>query len=173
MQTQRLLEIVHAGQWSDRRISLELICDVHQSIFSGVRDFAGQYRDRGRGQEHLIFGPNRSVHRNRVVPELDSACRRANEERDAALAEPDSVRRAELSLSCALRFHAEVVRIHPFEDGNGRTSRALLNLLLVSMGVKPIAFEVPKQEYIDCLNRYHVDRDLMPLLDLALRLLTT
>ena len=104
--------------------------------------------------------------------ELEGACRSANEERDASLAASEPELRLELGLACALKFHAEVIRIHPFEDGNGRTSRALLNILLVSIEVSPIAFEVPKHEYIECLNRYHADRDLVPLFDLALRLVT-
>ena len=34
--------------------------------------------------------------------------------------------------------HAEWVRIHPFADGNGRTSRVLANAILVRYGLPPV-----------------------------------
>lgn len=38
----------------------------------------------------------------------------------------------------ALRFNLEYVTIHPFFDGNGRTSRILTNLILISYGYPPL-----------------------------------
>lgn len=38
----------------------------------------------------------------------------------------------------ALRFNLEYVTIHPFYDGNGRTSRILTNLILISYGYPPL-----------------------------------
>ncbi len=37
----------------------------------------------------------------------------------------------------ALKFHLEFVNIHPFYDGNGRMSRILSNLILISLGYPP------------------------------------
>lgn len=36
------------------------------------------------------------------------------------------------------RFHIEFIKIHPFEDGNGRTSRLLLNYFLLKEGIPPV-----------------------------------
>lgn len=36
------------------------------------------------------------------------------------------------------RFHIELIRIHPFEDGNGRTGRLLLNFNLLSQNIPPV-----------------------------------
>lgn len=36
------------------------------------------------------------------------------------------------------RFHIEFIKIHPFEDGNGRTSRLLLNFNLLRNGFAPV-----------------------------------
>lgn len=85
-------------------------------------------------------------------------------------ATPDAPDFVSSALEAALWLHAEVIRIHPFEDGNGRAGRALLNLILVRLGLRPLAFEAPKQEYISCLNHYCQVGDVEPLLDLSLRL---
>jgi Fic family protein len=39
----------------------------------------------------------------------------------------------------AFKAHRELVGIHPFNDGNGRTARLLMNLVLARAGYPPIA----------------------------------
>jgi Fic family protein len=41
-------------------------------------------------------------------------------------------------LRLATEFHARFERIHPFEDGNGRTGRILLNAMLLESGYPPL-----------------------------------
>ncbi len=41
-------------------------------------------------------------------------------------------------LRLATEFHARFERIHPFEDGNGRTGRILLNAMLLEKGYPPL-----------------------------------
>ncbi|HXW86471.1 MAG TPA: Fic family protein, partial [Candidatus Bathyarchaeia archaeon] len=51
--------------------------------------------------------------------------------------------------------HYKLVSIHPFIDGNGRTSRLLMNLLLLQTGYTPAIIDVEKRkEYIDALEQY-------------------
>src|SRR5258708_39314791 len=38
----------------------------------------------------------------------------------------------------AFKFHLDYITIHPFYDGNGRTSRVLRNIILISYGYPPI-----------------------------------
>lgn len=76
----------------------------------------------------------------------------------------------EEAMKFALWAHAELIRIHPFEDGNGRSCRLLMDHLLVVLMLKPIPVEACKQEYIETLNTYMLTRDIQPLLDLFLRL---
>ncbi len=64
--------------------------------------------------------------------------------------------------------HAEFVRIHPFSDGNGRTSRMLMNYQLMSEGFLPVS--VPKEsrlEYYDALEAYAVNDDLVPFSEMV------
>ncbi|KAL3093673.1 hypothetical protein niasHS_006235 [Heterodera schachtii] len=46
--------------------------------------------------------------------------------------------RAENSIAFAAEAHVRLVRIHPFLDGNGRTARLLLNLILRRAGHAPV-----------------------------------
>jgi Fic family protein len=39
----------------------------------------------------------------------------------------------------AFRAHRQLVDIHPFNDGNGRTARLLMNLILIRGGYPPVA----------------------------------
>lgn len=43
------------------------------------------------------------------------------------------------NLATALEAHRRLVGIHPFNDGNGRTARLLMNLLLIRAGYPPVA----------------------------------
>jgi len=56
-------------------------------------------------------------------------------------------------LVLAALFHHEFVAIHPFDDGNGRMARLLMNLMLMQSGYPPV---VVKQD--DRLNYYQVLR---------------
>lgn len=49
--------------------------------------------------------------------------------------------------------HYNMVRIHPFQDGNGRGSRLLMNLILIKQGYNPAIIEVEKRaEYLASLK---------------------
>lgn len=51
------------------------------------------------------------------------------------------------------RVHLEFEAIHPFLDGNGRTGRLLLNLILVRMGYPPvIILKKQRESYLDALQ---------------------
>jgi hypothetical protein len=50
-------------------------------------------------------------------------------------------------------LHHRFEQVHPFLDGNGRTGRLLINLLLLRRGYVPIVIEKRRRErYLDCLQ---------------------
>ena len=54
-----------------------------------------------------------------------------------AIANPDKVNR----VAVAAEFYSKFIAIHPFKDGNGRTSRAMLNVILSKLGLPPAVME--------------------------------
>lgn len=59
------------------------------------------------------------------------------------------------AIELASYVHAEFVRIHPFQDGNGRTARLLLNFMLMKAGYQPVIIEAKDRPiYYESLNDY-------------------
>lgn len=56
----------------------------------------------------------------------------------------------------AARLHSELVRVHPFVDGNGRTARLLMNLDLLTDGYPPAVIrKEDRLRYYDALDTAH------------------
>lgn len=67
----------------------------------------------------------------------------------------------ESPIQCAAWTHAEFVRIHPFVDGNGRTSRLIMNYQLMENGYLPISIKKESRlEYFQTLEAYAVKDQL-------------
>ena len=59
--------------------------------------------------------------------------------------------------------HFRLTAIHPFGDGNGRTARLLMNLLLIRGGYPPVAVRPEdRKTYLDALERGSLAEDLRP-----------
>lgn len=55
----------------------------------------------------------------------------------------------------AINAHYRLVTIHPFQDGNGRTARLLMNLVLMQYGFTPIIIrKIDRKRYLDALEKY-------------------
>ena len=64
-------------------------------------------------------------------------------------------------LIIAAQTHYKIVTIHPFVDGNGRTARLIMNLLLLQTGYPPAIIELTKRKkYIDAIEMAQQTDDL-------------
>src|SRR5258708_1396194 len=64
----------------------------------------------------------------------------------------------------AFKFHLDYITIHPFYDGNGRTSRILSNIILISYGYPPIYVKTDERsiyyQYLADIQGYGGEPDL-------------
>ncbi|MEO7098462.1 MAG: Fic family protein [Luteolibacter sp.] len=130
------------------------IKSLHHLILKSINDDnAGRYRTvnvRISGAEHLP--PDQLV-----VPELMEKF--IAWYRDEAMALHPVER--------AARVHSDFVKIHPFVDGNGRTSRLLMNLELLKSGYPAAVLPVERRlEYYAALDQDHAHGNPEPFLAL-------
>ncbi len=65
-------------------------------------------------------------------------------------------------------LHGELVKIHPFIDGNGRTSRLVMNLVLMNNGYVPVIIRKEKRiKYYEALDKAHTTGDYTDFVMLA------
>ena len=82
--------------------------------------------------------------------------------------------RAEHSLSsyieATVQLHHELTVIHPFGDGNGRTLRAFLNVMMVRNGLTPVYIKLEDRgEYLAALAAADKSADYAPLYEFFFR----
>jgi len=64
-------------------------------------------------------------------------------------------------IELAAYTHAEFVKIHPFEDGNGRTARLLMNYQLMFNGFLPVSInKETRLKYFEALDEYATQGNL-------------
>jgi Fic family protein len=119
------LDFVHqlAAAKSPRRVSETDILRLHELVLNGIDEAnAGRYRRvavRIAGSTVVLPNP-------RKVPDLMTGFARWLRSRPELHA-----------VTFAGEAHYRLVTIHPFSDGNGRTARLLMNLLLMMEGYPP------------------------------------
>lgn len=71
------------------------------------------------------------------------------------------------ALELAAWTHAEFVRIDPFSDGNGRTSRLIMNYQLMAKKFLPIVIKVEDRiNYYNSLDEYAITGNLQPFVQM-------
>jgi len=125
-----------------RPLTEEDLKAIHRLVLAGVEDaLAGQYR----GVQVRLAG-------SRYLPPPPQEVPRRMKEFVAWLeyAEVPDLH----PVFVAAKAHLELVTIHPFVDGNGRTARLLQNLLLMRRGFPPAVIRVEERaEYYRALEQ--------------------
>ncbi len=105
-------------------LNIELILSLHKMLLAGIRDdWAGRFR---RNKEWVRIGVHIGANPD-FVSELMNTLLKDYEQSDELY-----------FLDIIAWFHAEFETIHPFNDGNGRMGRVLINQQLMSFGYPPI-----------------------------------
>lgn len=117
------------------------ILNIHGLVLRSIEDdFAGRIRNGGVRISGANFTPPNA---NKVSNLLDELIEFIN-------TNPLGLNAIEL----ATIFHHKLVWIHPFFDGNGRTVRLAMNLLLIRSGFPPaIILKNDRKKYYEALNQ--------------------
>jgi Fic family protein len=128
------------------------IKNLHRLLLKGINDeYAGVYRD----QQVFISGAKHTAPAPFLIKEQMEQLMNWYELESKQL---HPVTRGAM-------LHAIFVGIHPFIDGNGRTSRLLLNLELLKEGFPPIVIKVENRlDYYEALVKFIPKRIMMTLL---------
>lgn len=128
------------------QIDERLIKDIHAIILRGIdRDNAGKYRSVPvmiSGSTHMPPQPFL------IAPQMEAFIQTYQE----------MVKDNKHPVVIAAYLHDELVKIHPFIDGNGRTSRLLMNLYLLSKGYAIVNLKgdnQSKRRYYEALEKSH------------------
>ncbi len=73
------------------------------------------------------------------------------------------IKAAPSTADAAFTAHFRLTAIHPFSDGNGRTARLLMNLMLLRGGYPPVAVRPDdRKAYLDALEHASLTEDICP-----------
>jgi len=165
-------QALEPGEWTNGDLlTMQEVRSVHHQAMTPVWDVAphphaGQDEDPGSWRRHDIEPFPEGL---RPPPFVDIDHLMLDWVTDVnALRDPDGTPMPE-RLAC---MHNAFERIHPFLDGNGRTGRLLLNLVLVRMGYPPaIVFKNERIAYLKAMRRADAG-DYGPLGELIARSVT-
>jgi Fic family protein len=124
------------------------ILEIHRIVLKNIDDLnAGRYRNVNVMITGAVHLPPSAVKVPRLIAEL---------------VEWYYEHRADLSAAeLAAWIHYKMVYIHPFIDGNGRTARLLMNLILMRRGYPPaVILNIDRKKYYRALkeaDREHYD----------------
>jgi len=143
-------------------VSIKLIKELHSIVFRNSKAYAGQLRPIGV-EVVITDGSGNIVHRGAPAKEVK---KRLGE----LIRWYQQNRRRYPGIVLAALVHNQFENIHPFQDGNGRVGRLLLNNILLKNDLPPVNIELKnRKEYYASLQSYEQHHDLRPTLDLLLK----
>lgn len=132
---------------ADKEITTDLIKKYNKDIMENLHDLNGKFKTT----QNLILGAEFEPTKPYLVPfEIEDWCNNLSYRLENAKTNEEKV---EIIMDQHIKFE----KIHPFNDGNGRTGRLLIIHSCIKEGLEPII--IPKEEkgkYINLLSSENV-----------------
>ena len=124
------------------------LCDIHKFLFDDIYEFAGKIRDVNLAKGNFRFAS--SLYLKDILAVIDGMPTKTFEE--------------------IIKKYIEMNIAHPFREGNGRSTRIWLDMMLKSKIGKVIDWsKIDKEEYLLAMERSPIrDTEIMSLLKNAL-----
>ena len=160
IETKGVAKAIQFIRGTKQELSLDLILKIHKLCFDGSKDFAGKLRNVEvviRNREGKV------IHAGTPVKQL-------NQELKEFIDWYNKNKNHFKPLVLAAIVHNEFEDIHPFQDGNGRVGRLLLNLILLKNDYPPINILLEdRAEYYYILQKYQKENKLLPTLKFLIK----
>lgn len=151
VETINVAQAVDYIRTSTETVSLAFLRKLHSLCFAGTKIFAGTFR---KVEVVIRDSQGRVVHQGVSVHEVELFLKRLCQWYNA-----HNTKYPPLLLAALM--HNEFERIHPFQDGNGRVGRLLLNYVLLRHRYPPINITLTERSrYYHCLQRYGQKNDI-------------
>ncbi|MGF7145188.1 Fic family protein [Anaerotaenia torta] len=142
--------MLELARQQDMTVTEEVIKKLHKLFYQKVdADLAGQYRTIQiyiSGTEYIPPSPEEVPRLMKHLTDLLQASKRTLH-----------------PIELAAMAHRRFVDIHPFVDGNGRTARLLMNLILVNTGYGVVSIPpVLRNDYINALALSRMQDNIDP-----------
>lgn len=149
----------------ESNINIFTILNLHSILYSKVPfpEFGGKFRNRD------VFLPGAAIETecwNNISRVIGSLYESTNElvKKGIRLGKEKNIDEVIDYIDECIKLNAEIIRIHPFMDGNGRTARAFMNLLFKLAGVPPTYVTAKeKDEYAHAMNKAINEKDFTSL----------
>ena len=143
-------------------LSVGFIKLLHSLVFKETKSFAGELRPLGV-EVVIRDGQGVVVHRGAPSQKVEKLLKEL-----VAWYEKNKKKYSGILLAAVV--HNQFENIHPFQDGNGRVGRLLMNAILLRHKLPPINIELShRQEYYRTLQEYQNKGNIRPTIELMLK----
>jgi Fic family protein len=160
IETKGVAKAVDYIRKTNKDLSLNLLLKLHKLCFKGSKSFAGKFRDVNVVIKNSI---GEIIHSGVPKDELNKYLK------DFIKWYKENKNNFKPLVLAAI-IHNQFEYIHPFQDGNGRIGRLLLNFILIKNNYPPINIMLEnRQEYYNTLQEYQKNNNLKPTLEFLIK----
>ncbi len=161
-ETYGVAEAVDYIRKTNEHVSLKLLQELHRIVFKNSKHFAGKFREKGV-EVAVADAYGNVVHKGAPSQQVEVLLKEMIRwyNRNRAKCPP---------LVLAAVVHNQFEIIHPFQDGNGRVGRLLLDNILLKHNLPPLNIELKnRSQYYAALQVYEKNHNIRPTLELMLK----